>query len=167
MKKLLTIILLCVTMLPFYSCSGDEQTAQDNIKHFLITNAKEGTELTFNEFSNLYIIFPKDEKNLPERDTVNFSNFGDFLELNMAGVRLAVEGCTPKVLESIIDNDRKFNEWKTGGKEFVMVTFFSSKDEFLNESDLGLCVRLDSLLNVKKIYMLKDENKIREMISEH
>lgn len=161
---LITIIFI-ISLVLCLSCTSnnEEKIARKNIKEYLNQNLQEGSILKIEKFSDLYIIQPKDESNMPKPKQ---GDIGDELELRSAGLLLAIEGCTPKVLKLIIKNDKKFKEWETGGKEFVMICFFSGKDKYLNEVKGGLCLRLDSTLNIYKPYSIKDENQIYDMINE-
>lgn len=158
-------IIFIISLALCYSCisNNEEEAARKNIKEYLNKNLQEGASLEIGKFSDLYIITPKDESNMPRPKQ---GDLGNELALRGAGLSLALGGCTPKTLELIIKNDKKFKEWETGGKEFVMICFFTGKDKYLNEIKGGLCFRLDSTLNVYKPYILKDENKIYDIINE-
>lgn len=152
----LTICLSCIS-------NNEKDIARKNIEEYLHKNTQEGAELKFEKFSDLYIIDPKDESNMPMAEDAK--DFAQEFNLRAAGFYLAVNGCTPKILDLIISNDKKFKEWKTGGKEFVMICFFSGKDKYLNEIKGGLCFRLDSTLNVYKPYKLVKQQEIYDMIN--
>ena len=161
---LITIIFIISLVLCFSCTSNNEENIEkENIKEYLNKNLQEGSSLKVEKFSDLYIIQPKDESNMPKPGK---GDLGNELTLRGAGLNLALGGCTQKTLEQIIKNDKKFKEWETGGKEFVMICFFSAKDKYLNEVKGGLCFRLDSALNIYKPYKLKGESQIYDMINE-
>lgn len=161
---LITIIFIISLVLCFSCTSNNEENiAKENIKEYLNKNLQEGSSLKVEKFSDLYIIQPKDESNMPKPGK---GDLGNELTLRGAGLNLALGGCTQKTLEQIIKNDKKFKEWETGGKEFVMICFFSAKDKYLNEVKGRLCFRLDSALNIYKPYKLKGESQIYDMINE-
>lgn len=161
---LMTIIFIISLTLCISCISNNEKDiAKKNIEEYLNNNLQEGSSLKVEKFSDLYIIQPKDESNMPKPGK---GDLGNELTLRGAGLNLALGGCTQKTLEQIIKNDKKFKEWETGGKEFVMICFFSAKDKYLNEVKGGLCFRLDSALNIYKPYKLKGESQIYDMINE-
>lgn len=167
---LITIIFIISLVLCFSCTSNNEETiAKENIKEYHNKNLQEGSSLEVEKFSDLYIIAPKDEKNMPKPNYNGENAVSDGvneLKLRSAGLYLALGGCCPETLKQIIINDKKFKEWKTGGKEFVMICFFSGKDKYLNEVKGGLCLRLDSTLNIYETYKLKEEQTIYDMINE-
>ena len=159
--------MLCIAT-SIVSCNSNEKKAQENIKNYLIENSRDGTKITFNQFSKLYILYPKDKSKTPTIDTSDTSGyeFGEVFSLYASGLALSLGGCTPKILQGIIDNDKKFNEWNTGGDEFIMICLFTVKDKFLNEYELGVCARLDSALNVTRLYEVKNNAEVEEMINQ-
>lgn len=158
-----SIIILGISLLTACN-SNNNDIAKSNIKKYLNSNLAKGASIEFDYFSDLYIIEPKDESNMPKPD--GEGDIYNELKIRGTGLYLALGGCSPKILQHIIDNDKKFKEWKTGGKEFVMICFFTGKDKYLNKNKGGLCFRLDSTLNVYKPYTLTDEEKIYQMIIE-
>lgn len=168
MRKLIYMF-ISLLIISFLSCENKEKIAQENIKQYLIDNIREGTKVEFNKFSDLYILNPKDNSKIPSPDTSDYEkesahDFGELFSLYASGLSLALEGCTPPILQGIIDNDKKFREWGTGGDEFIMICFFTGTDKYLNNFDLGVCARLDSPLNVYRIYGIKEDRAIYNMI---
>ena len=169
MLTIIYAIFLALGISYLASCNikNNRNIAQNNIEDYLNKNAKEGVKFKIESCSDLYIIKPKDESNMPKPNLNGNNSDSDRineLKLRSAGLYLALGGCSPETLEQIIINDKKFREWNTGGKEFVMICFFTGKDKYLNETKDGLCFRLDSVLNVYKLYNLKNEKEIYNMI---
>ena len=165
MKNLVYLFVTLCIATSIVSCNSNEKKAQENIKNYLMENSRDGTKITFNQFSKLYILLPKNESKTPTPDTSG-NDFGEVFSLYSSGLALSLGGCTSKIMQRIIDNDKKFNEWNTGGDEFVMICFFTGKDKFLNEYELGVCARLDSALNVTRLYKVKNNAEIKEMINQ-
>ena len=169
MRNLFYLSIMLFIVASLVSCNNKEKKAKENIKTYLIENSRNGTKITFNQFSKLYILSPKDNSKIPSPDITasekeSAYDFGNLFSIYSSGLALSLGGCTPKILQRIIDNDKKFNEWNTGGDEFIMICFFTGKDKFLEEYDLGVCIRLDSMLNVSKLYRIKNNAEIKRMI---
>lgn len=164
MKNYIVFILLFVL---FVSCNNKEKIAQQNFKQYITERSLPGTKLSFEKFSRLYIIYPKDISKIPAPDTTRFENeFGDILSLYSSGLYLTLGGCTPKILQTVIENDKKFRTWGTGGEEFAMVCLLTGQDKYLNEYTIGLCAKLDSNLNITRTYQISEINAVRRIIDE-
>lgn len=164
MKKTPVLIIMLLVLISCNHNNRQSQIAKANIEKYLKENLNEGATLTMDKFSPLYIIEPKNTSNMPKPVAGDSADFANELKLHMPALSLVLGGCSPHTLEDIITNDKKFQEWKTGGKEFVMICFFTGKDKYLNEYKGGLCFILDSVMQVYKPYRLKDEAKIYDMI---
>lgn len=164
-QHMLYKIFIVLFFLSLMSCVSDNDTvAQKKIKQYLLENKNEGDNIKVEEFSKLYIIDPKDESNMPKPEKNSVEDGVNELILRSGGLLLALEGCSSKALKQIIENDRKFEKWKTGGKGYVIICFFSITDKYLNETKSGLCFRLDSALNVYKSYQLSNVEEISNIL---
>lgn len=164
MKQLLFILLGAFSIV-MASCNNNEDEARENIKDYIKLHVEEGTSLTFNDFSKLYILHPKDTKQIrPPKNNLSVNDGVAFLNTLSSGLRLSLKGCTQETMQFIIDNDRKFREWGLEGNDFAMICFFTTKDWLLNTQNRALCVRLDSVLNVTDVYSIKEPFLINSMI---
>ncbi|MFI3331706.1 MAG: hypothetical protein R3Y38_07875 [Rikenellaceae bacterium] len=161
MKKLLSILLLAILVV---ACGNNaEKLAYKNIDDYMLNIISDDdvpVTLISANYSKLYIIYPKHSDRIPKptkpEDTGDFAgDFGNMLELYGTGISLAASGCTYKTFDQIVKNDKKFNEWKTDGEEFVVLGKFELKDKWLNTHEVGLCFRLDSMLNIYKPYPIE------------
>lgn len=157
-------LLMMVALIMFASCQNQEKTAQRNIKEFLIEETGEEYQLQMDKFSKLYIISPKVEENIPKPDPHNSEELYAHMKLFSSRFMLTLHGCSPESFKWIVENDRKFNEFNTGGKEYAMLCFFKAKDKYMNEEKVSLCAVLDSVYNVSRLYEVKNVDEILNMM---
>ena len=162
MKRSFLVTLIAMIML--VSCQKQDNLAQQNVKKHLIEKIDGKGKFSFEKFSKLYIISPKDKSNIPKADENSQYEMLEWMNLFSSGLRLSLKGCCQESLKYIIDNDAKFNKFKTGGNKFAMICFFNFEDKFKNVTDMGVCAVLDSVYNVSQVYSIEDVKSIRNMI---
>lgn len=163
MKKI--YLLFMFSFITLMSCKSQQERIQSDIQEYIIENSIKKGKFHFDKFSDLYIVSPKDESKIPKGDKGNSEDALNYLNLSCGSdLRLTMNGCTPKDLIFIIDNDYKLRKLDTGGKKFIMICFFEFEDKYINKEKNAVCAVLDSVYNVSGIYEIKEVNKIRDII---
>lgn len=163
MKKIYLSFMFSFTIL--MSCNSQQEKIQSDIREYIVENSTKNGSFYFDKFSDLYIVSPKDENKIPKGDENSSEDALNYLNLSCGSeFRLAINGCTPKELKFIIDNDYKLRKLGTGGRKFIMICFFEFEDKYINVEEKAVCAVLDSVYNVSKIYEIKDVKEIRNII---
>ena len=167
MKAKFILLLFCLFSL--YSCKDKEvQIAQSNIELYF---ENKFSETLLNDFqilgfkhSPIYILEPLDTSKVikPKVPTNNNSVeiFENLLTAFESFVGLSLGGCKRSSLNAIIQNDKNYRKWKTGAKEYVVISFANiSNKNGTKSKELGLCFKLNKNLNILNTYSIDDEDE--------
>jgi len=167
MKRIKLYSILLILILFLNSCNFQEEKAKRAIKKYTKELFKEYKyDMKPVRFSKLYIIEPKDNEKVPKFTTSDIGeNLMQYMELNGTALFLSLKKCDVELMNSIIENDKKFEKWGTGGKRFVMVCFFEGKDDQGIDGHFGTIFKIDSVLQIEKMYFIDDEQEIFNKIS--
>lgn len=165
MRKKYKILFIFVFSCLISSCNKDKNTqiVQQNIKQYIEENLDlSKVKISKYKFSNLYILTPLETDKLPNDTTSSDGSFESvYNKFDKASgiLNLSISGCTRSSIEDIVENDKLYRKWKTGAKEYLMVSFLTLKNQQGPESsEVGLAFRFSKELNITKVYNVKEED---------
>lgn len=170
-----TIVLKIVIAVTFCHClsgcnkeyENNTKIAQQNIQLYIEENINKNYIKVVNyKHSPLYILIPLNEDKIPlNTQRVNSKEVGSIMKdvmdtYNGVTLTLAAAGCNSRAIDKIVENDADFHKWKTGAKEYIILSFptFQSINGTIT-LEQGYCFRLSQELNIQKVYKISDEDE--------
>lgn len=165
------LILLLFSLVFVYSCKNKEiQIAQSNIETYFETKFSKVSEDFSGDYqilefkhSDLFILEPLDTSKVV-RQTSPVGNDEEeckyWLSLFDSFVGLSFEGCSRRALNAILQNDKNYNEWQTGAKEYVVISFVNFQyGSSKKTKELGFCFKLSQDLNILDAYSIPESDE--------
>lgn len=171
MNKVSNVCVLAMScvfaLLSLAACDNrDVREAQQNVRNYFEEELSSNSEKLSIEkcmYSDLYILTPYDENKVvkpiePDRNDEE-KTLEYMLDLFDSAVILSVNGCSRGIIEAIIKNDANYRKWKTGAKEYVMISYAKVKHAHSEDiEEFGLCFRLSRDLNIINVYPVTEDD---------